>query len=226
MASFSVVPPEKFSFKPEEWPKLIRRFERFRVASELNKKPENTQISTLIYSMGDEADDILSSFTMSDDDKEKYDAVKAKFEGHFIIKRNVIFERAKFNLCVQKEGESADNFLTDLYTLAKHCQIGALHDELIRDRIVVGLRDKALSEKLQLESSLTLEKAINQARQKELIRQQQEIIRPQETPVNADRIMSKDKVNSLYLSKSSIQSLINQMLTKIVVDVVDHHIRE
>ena len=226
MASFNIAPPEKFSFKPEEWPKWIRRFERFRVASELNKKPENTQISTLIYSMGDEADDILSSFTMSDDDREKYDAVKAKSEGHFIIKRNVIFERAKFNLRVQKEGESADNFITDLYTLAEHCQFGALHDELIRDRIVVGLRDKALSEKLQLESSLTLEKAINQARQKELIRQQQEIIRPQGALLMLIELMSKDKINSLYLSKSSIQSLINQLLTKIVVDVMDHHIRE
>ena len=226
MASFNLAPPEKFSFKQEEWPKWIRRFEHFRVASELNKKPENTQISTLIYSMGDEADDILNSFTMSDDDREKYDAVKAKFEGHFIIKRNVIFERAKFNLRVQKEGESADNFITDLYTLAEHCQFGALHDELIRDRIVVGLRNKALSEKLQLESSLTLEKAINQARQKELIRQQQELLGLRRALLMLIELMSKDKINSLYLSKSSIQSLINQLLTKIVVDVVDHHIRE
>ena len=100
--------------------------------------------------MGDEADDILSSFTMSDDDRKKHDAVKAKFEGHFIIKRNVIFERDKFNLRVQKENECADNFITDLYTLAEHCQFGGLRDELIRDKIVVGLRHKALSENLQL----------------------------------------------------------------------------
>ena len=214
MASSNVAPPEKFSFKPEEWPKWIRRFELFRVASELNKKPENTQISTLIYSMGDEADDILSSFTMSDDDREKYDAVEAKFEGHFIIKRNIIFERAKFNLRLQKEGESADNFITDLYTLAEHCQFGTLHDELIRDRIVVGLRDKALSEKLQLESSLTLEKAINQAKPKELIRQQQEIIRPQESPVNVDRINVKGQnKQSLFKQKQyskSDQSTVDQ----------------
>ena len=176
--------------------------------------------------MGNEADDILSSFTMSDDDREKYDAVKAKFEGHFIIKRNIIFERAKFSLRVQKEGESADNFITDLYTLAEHCQFGALDDELIRDRIVVGLRDKALSEKLQLESSLTLEKAINQARQKELIRQHKKLLGLRRALLMLIELMSKDKINSLYLSKSSIQSLINQMLTKIVVDVVDHHIRE
>ena len=124
--------------------------------------------------MGEEADEIFNSFTMTSDDRKKYDAVKAKFEGHFIIKRNVIFERAKFNLRVQKENEPVDTFITDLFTLAQHCNYGNLHDEMVRDRIVVGLKDKSLSEKLQLEAELTLENAINQARQRELVRQQQE----------------------------------------------------
>ena len=35
---------------------------------------------------------------MTSGDRKEYDALKAKFEGHFIIKGNVIFERAKFNL--------------------------------------------------------------------------------------------------------------------------------
>ena len=35
-----------FSFKPEEWSKWIRRFERFRL--ELNKKDEESQVNTLI----------------------------------------------------------------------------------------------------------------------------------------------------------------------------------
>ena len=90
-------------------------------------------------------------------------------EGHFVIQRNVIFERAKFNLRFQKENESVDNFITDLFTLAQHCNYGTLHDEMVRDCIVVGLKDKTLSEKLQLEADRTLEKAINQARQKELV---------------------------------------------------------
>ena len=104
--------------------------------------------------MGYDSDDILGSFfTMSDDDRKNYDALKVKFE------------RAKFVLCVQKEGESAANFIPNLYiyTLAEHCQFGALHDAFITDRIVVELRDKALSEKLQLQLDLTLEVAINQA---------------------------------------------------------------
>ena len=45
--------------------------------------------------------------------------------------------RAKFNRRKQESGESVDTFITDLYGLAEHCQFGTLHDEMIRDRIVV-----------------------------------------------------------------------------------------
>ena len=31
-----------------------------------------------------------------------------------------------------------DTFVTALYTLAEYCEYGALHDQMIRDRIVVG----------------------------------------------------------------------------------------
>ena len=146
------------------------------MASELNKRDEESQVNTLIYSMGDEADDILQSFGLSDADRKKYKSVKDKFEGHFIIKRNVIFERARFNMRVQEEGESVDSFITDLYTLAEVCVFGDLHDELIRDRIVVGIRDKNLSERLQLESELTLSKAINAVRQKVVVKKQQNLM--------------------------------------------------
>ena len=141
--------------------------------------------------MGDDADDIFSALPMTADERKKYETLKSKLEGHFIIKRNVIFERAKFNLTFQKENESVDNFITDLFTLAQHCNYGTLHDEMVRDRIVVSLKDKTLSEKLQLETDPTLEKAINQARQKELVRQQQGNLR-QEGPSasNVDRVKS------------------------------------
>ena len=44
--AFQVPPPEPFVFaRPEEWPKWIRRFERFRLATGL----EENQISTFIY---------------------------------------------------------------------------------------------------------------------------------------------------------------------------------
>ena len=65
-----------------------------------------------------------------------------------------------FNRRVQKPDESVDSFITDLHRLAEFCEYGDLHDQLIRDRIVVGLRDAKVSEKLQTDSELTLEKAV------------------------------------------------------------------
>ena len=98
MANYQVSPPEPFTFsRPEEWPKWIKRFERFRLASELQKKEEESQVNTLLYTMGSEADDILYSFQLSETDSKKYEVVKGKFDSHFIKRRNVIFERAKFN---------------------------------------------------------------------------------------------------------------------------------
>ncbi|UYV77253.1 K02A2.6-like [Cordylochernes scorpioides] len=52
-------------------------------------------------------------------------------------------------------------------------EVRYLSDKLIRDRIVVGVRDKALSERMQLDTELTLEKAVKMVRQQEAVRQQQ-----------------------------------------------------
>ena len=177
-AAYHVQPPEPFTFsRPEEWPKWARRFERFRSASGLAEKDEVVQVNTLLYSMGDEADDVLRSFALSEADQKKYSEVKGRFDQHFVKKRNVIFERAKFNMRKQEEGESVDSFVTDLYALAEHCSYGGLHDEMIRDRLVVGLQSAKLSEKLQLDADLTLEKAITQVRQSEAIKLQQSVLR-------------------------------------------------
>ena len=76
----------------------------------------------------------------------------------------------------QEEGEPVDAFITALYSLAKHCGYGNLHDEMFRDRIVVGISNAQLSEKLQLDSKLILEKAVTQVRQSKGIKQQQALL--------------------------------------------------
>ena len=70
-----------------------------------------------------------------------------------------------------------EEFITALYTLVEHCEYGALRDQMIRDRIVVGIANAKLSEKLQLDRDLTLEKAVTQARQEETVKQQQTVLR-------------------------------------------------
>lgn len=56
--------------------------------------------------MGDEAEDIVTSLRMTEAAASMYNTVKEKLEGHFVVRRNVIFERAKFNQKQQEQGET------------------------------------------------------------------------------------------------------------------------
>ena len=56
--------------------------------------------------MGSQAQNMFASFTFGDAaDTNKYNVVLGKFDPHFIPKKNIIHERAKFGQPVQKTGE-------------------------------------------------------------------------------------------------------------------------
>ena len=52
----------------------------------------------------------------------------------------------------------------NIYHLAKHREYGNLREQMIRDRIVIGIRDFTLSERLHLDPELTIDKAIKLVR--------------------------------------------------------------
>ena len=62
--------------------------------------------------------------------------------------------------------------ITVLYELIETCEYGALKEDILHDHIVVGIRDKSMSEKLQLQNDLTLEKVKTATCQKDAVRQQ------------------------------------------------------
>lgn len=111
------------------------------MASGLELQPEENQVNALIYTMGDEAEDILTSLRLTSEQLSEYNTVIERLNERFVVRRNVIFERAKFNMRQEKAGESADNFITALHCLAEHCGYGHLYSEMIWDRLVVGFKD-------------------------------------------------------------------------------------
>ncbi|UYV64596.1 hypothetical protein LAZ67_3001264 [Cordylochernes scorpioides] len=107
-------------------------------------------------------------------------------------KRNVIFERAQFNRRYQQDGEAVEEYIRVLHKMAENCNYGSLKEEMIRNRIVVGVKNLQLSEKLQLEPNLTLERAIQAACQTECVKQQQTILRSTTTQAaNVDQVYEK-----------------------------------
>ena len=128
--------------------------------------------------------------------------MKAKFQAHFVKNTNVIYERAKFNRRCQQEGETVNQFVTALHTLAEHCAYGALKEEMIRNHLVVGVRDTSLSLKLQMDPNLTLKTAVTAASQNEMVRKQQSIVRPADQPPNIDYVISKKRLPQPTNSKT------------------------
>ena len=170
MATIPLKPPNPFDFKhPDDWQKWKRRFDQYRHASGLASGNEQQQVSTLLYCLGEQADDVLSSTGISEENRKKYSEVMTKFDDYFKIRRNVIFERARFNRRNQLPDETAEEYVTVLFNLVDSCNYGDFREEMLRDRLVVGIRDVALSERLQMDSELTLEKAMKMVRQKEAV---------------------------------------------------------
>lgn len=181
-------PPGKFSFRSNEWEDWLQDFQRFRIASKLHKEDGDVQRDSLLYCMGSKkAEQVLNTFKWGktrvpnpadarqtievDETDTMYDILVKKFTDYFIPRRNLIHERSLFNQCVQKSNETVEEFVRELQERVKNCGYHDSDDQ-VRDRLVIGLRDKAVKEKLQLMSDLTLEKAIDSARHGEMVKEQ------------------------------------------------------
>lgn len=83
--------------------------------------------------------------------RQQYQEVKDNSDAYFVPNKNVIYETARFNQRIQEANETVALFVTELYALDENCNYGALHDELIRDSPIVGLRNINLAERLQMD---------------------------------------------------------------------------
>ena len=105
---------------------------------------------------------------MTEDERQDADAILTKLCEYFELKRNTIYEGYVFNSRPQKPGESFDQFLAKLRKLAATSQFGAFEDEMLRERIVTGLRDQGHRERLPRDTTLTLQKAVDICRTNEM----------------------------------------------------------
>ena len=169
-----IKPPDPLDFTKADirWPDWKRRFERYRIATKLFKEDDDIQISTLLYTMGNESEYVFTHFALDEKEAKDYGYVIGKFDEHFRPEKNIIHERAMFHQRSQNSGESAEAYIRSLYEMAECCDFGTVKDDCIRDRLVIGVRDKDLSKRLQLKERLTLAETVKIVRQSEIIQDQ------------------------------------------------------
>jgi hypothetical protein len=140
----------------------------------LSGKSKKVQAYTLLNFAGTEATEKCRSFVYAEEvknqdnevvtaaeTKEDPDVLLKKFKEICTPQKNIIIERHTFNTRNQKEGESFSSYLADLKIKASTCEFQNLKDELIRDRIVCGIRDGDVRKELLKERKLTLKSAMD-----------------------------------------------------------------
>ena len=79
------------------------------------------QVSALINTMGREAEHVLKSFTLAEGDDSKIGVILAKVDEHFVLKRNIIHERARFHKGIKTKerwsNRSYEAFMNQLNTV-------------------------------------------------------------------------------------------------------------
>ena len=161
----------------ECWTTWRREFQFYLTASEFKNRPDEVKTSRLLSAIGPKSREIYYTFNFANDEESMtFDVVIQKFEDYFTPKKNITYQRYRFFSYNQNDGQSIDSYATELRTRADHCHFGDLKDSLIRDKIVIGIRDSKTQERLLRESDLSLDKALQICRASEEVKlQTQEI---------------------------------------------------
>ena len=174
----------------ETWRKWEQQFRFYFQASELDKKPPTTQTAILLHVAGPEAQEIYQTFVFPPQEAEQPDlrqdvnAVLQQFETYCNPRRNTVYERHRFWSRDQLEGEAVDQWVTELKVKAALCEFSDQRDLLIRDKIVFGVRDERVKERLLRESDLTLQKALDICRAAEATKEQVQAMRKEAMKVH------------------------------------------
>ena len=91
------------------------------------------------------------------------DEIGNSLSNHFNPVKNVIYERFVFFSRNQKSGESIKDYVHALKSLACTCNFENSLNDMLRDRLVVGLRDQKIQRTLLTNSELTFDDAVKHA---------------------------------------------------------------
>ena len=200
--------PDYFSFDgvdvAQRWARWRKQFETYHLACELSKKPKAVQVAILLNSCGLEAQEIHDQFTFEEnEDKDDYELVLKKFDGYCNPRKSTVYERYRFWSRDQAEEEPVDKWVKELRIIAKNCEFKEQEDLLLRDKLVFGVRDPRIKERMLREMDLSLRKATDLIRAAESTKVQMKEMCPQSSAAAAtsiDALKSKSGVNQLEKS--------------------------
>ncbi|KAJ1099643.1 hypothetical protein NDU88_004742 [Pleurodeles waltl] len=115
----------------------------------------------LLHCLGSDGQEIFDHLPDVPDseaiDLNEYKICIRKLDIHYLPKVSTILERYYFGKRLQREGESIEDYVTDLRRLSSSCKVASLTDERIRDRFKLGCNIEKVCEEFCLRDEPSLE---------------------------------------------------------------------
>ncbi|KAF2898712.1 hypothetical protein ILUMI_07465 [Ignelater luminosus] len=121
-------------------------------------------VSVLLETVGPELVSLLQDLCLPVKvDEKSYQELTDILVNHFEPARLIIDEQFKFNTRVEQQEELISDFVLALKHLAKTCNFGTFLKDALRDRLVYGIKDSHIQQRLRTAESdfdETLKKAL------------------------------------------------------------------
>lgn len=140
----------------------------------LNKITENSnKVSFLISTGGADLYKILKTLVAPKKPENfQYDELVVKLRLHFQRKTNVTAERFKFLTRNQLAEETMQDYIITIKSLATTCNYGTFLEEVLKDRLLMGIRNKRIQAKLIELSESTFESTCEVALNMEMLEEE------------------------------------------------------
>ena len=166
----------------ELWKTWKEAFIIFLQATESTEKPDVVKSSILLHCIGKQCKEIYDTFEFAEGEGMQFNGIIEKFDNHFKPRKNLTYMRFSFFTSRQEEQDKFDEFYTKLRKLSEDCEFNQLRDSLIKDMIIIGIRDKKLQKRLLRENDITLEKVLSNCRASEASKLQTKSIHQSSKP--------------------------------------------
>ena len=137
----------------------FERFESFLDANVISDPVRKRAV--LLATIGAETYKLIRALAENKPKEKSYVELKELLTGHLHPKPNVISQRYKFFKRDRNPQESVSDYIATLRKLSEHCSFGATINEHLRDRIVCGINNDKILQKLLAMKNLTLQDAID-----------------------------------------------------------------
>jgi len=158
---------ELFDESTSDWSSYSTRVRLYFLA---NKVGPDEQVPALLTLVGPRTFTLINDLFSPDDPTTKtFQEISDALERHLVHKPKVIGQRFRFYKRNQKDHEAIKDFVAAIRSLATDCQFGNFLDQALRDKLVIGLRDVEIQNKLlNEEDDLTFEAAVKIASSMEM----------------------------------------------------------